>query len=49
MEDEKILKTTIEIEKTKERNKINRIDEFEDGHQTNSTILQNREKIIINP
>lgn len=44
-----LVKTTYETEETKDYDKTNRIDEFEDGHQTKSTILQSKDKIIINP
>lgn len=42
-------KTTYSVEKTKDSIKTKRIDEKSDGNLTGSTILQNKDKIIINP
>ena len=44
-----VKQTDLVIEKNEESLKTIRIDELEDGNQTSSTILQNKNGIIFNP
>lgn len=44
-----IEKTKYELEQTKEYIKIKRTDEYDDGSQTNSSVLQTKNEIVINP
>ncbi len=46
---ESIKKTKYEIETTEDYQKVKRIDEQDNGQITSSTILQNKDEILINP